>query len=217
MNRTHAWVAGAALSVAALGCSAVFAQTAPEANPGTVPRSTAAPPAAAEPSAATPGTAGNEDTGRVDRSATQRFINEAADSNLTEIAESRYAIAHSQSPEVKQFAQKMIHDHTMANDQLTMIAMAHGYGVPVAPSRHDELSLHRLEQAQGKRFNADYSTAQESDHREVITQFRRAAQDPRIAPPVRQFAQQTLPVLQDHLHMANQLVATEGGGNRPAG
>lgn len=217
MNRTHAWVAGVALSVAALGCSAVFAQSAAEANPGAVPRNTGAAPAAAEPSAATPGTAGNEDTGRLDRAATQSFITDAADANLAEIAEGRYALEHSRSPEVKQFAQKMIQDHTTANDQLTKIAMAHGYGVPVAPSRHDEAALQRLGQAHGKRFNAEYSTAQTSDHREVISMFRRAAQDPRIAPQVRQFAQQTLPVLQDHLRMANQLVATEGGGNRSAG
>ena len=217
MNRTHAWVAGAALSVAALGCGAVLAQNTPEANPGSVPRSVGAPPAAAEPSAATPGTVGDEATGRVDRAATQRFINEAADANLAEIAEAHYAVDHSRSSEVKQFARRMIHDHTMANDQLTMIAMAHGYAIPVAPSHHDEASLHRLEQAHGRRFNADYSTAQASDHREVISMFRRAAQDPRIAPSVRQFAQQTLPVLQDHLHMANQLVATEGGGNHRAG
>lgn len=215
MNRTYPWVAGAAaLGVAALGCGAVSAQTTAEPNPAQVTPGSGVSPAVAEPSAATPDSAGN---GRVDRAATQRFINEAADADLAEIAEARYAVDHSQSPEVKEFAQKMIHDHTMANDQLTMIAMAHGYATPLAPSHRDEASLHRLEQAHGKRFNADYSRAQESDHREVISMFRRAAQDPGIAPQVRHFAQQTLPTLQDHLRMANQLVAAEAGGNRSAG
>ena len=111
----------------------------------------------------------------------------------------------------------MIHDHKTANDRLTRIAMAHGYAMPVAPSRRDDESLRVLGRAHGQRFNADYSQAQQSDHREVIGVFRRAAQDPRIAPQVRQFAQQSLPVLQDHLRMANQLVATEASGNRSAG
>jgi putative membrane protein len=218
MDRSHAWVAGAvALSVAALGCGAAFAQTTADPNPGAVERSTGAPPAAAEPSAATPGTAGNEDSGRVDRAATQKFINQAAEAGLAEVAEGHYAVDHSQSPEVKQLAQKMIEDHTRANDQLTMIAMAHGYSVPLAPDHHDEASLHKLMQAHGRRFNVDYSKAQASDHREVVSMFRRAAQDPRIAPQVREFAQMTLPILQDHLHMANQLVATESGGNHSAG
>jgi putative membrane protein len=216
MNSTHAWVAGAAaLGIAALGCGAVSAQTTAEPNPAQVTPSTGVSSAVAEPSAATPRTDG--DSGRVDRAATQRFVNEAADANLAEIAAGHYAVEHSQSPEVNQFAQKMIHDHTVANDQLTMIAMAHGYGIPLAPSQRDEVSLKRLEQVHGRRFNADYSKAQESDHREVISMFRRAAQDPSIAPQVRQFAQQALPQLQDHLHMANQLVAAEAGGNRSAG
>jgi putative membrane protein len=218
MSRSHAWVAGAAaLSLAALGCGAAFAQSAAESNPGAVPRTTGAPPDAAEPSAATAGTAGNEATGRVDRSATQQFISQATASNLAEIAEARYALSYSQSAEVKQFAQTMIADHTRANDQLDMIAMAHGYATTVAQSRQDELSLHKLMQAHGKRFDADYSKAQASDHREVISLFRRAAQNPNIAPQVRRFAQMALPTLQDHLNMANQLVATEAGDNHSAG
>ena len=105
----------------------------------------------------------------------------------------------------------------MASQQLARIAMAQGYAAPVAPSHRDEASLKRLEQAHGRRFDTEYSRAQASDHREVISKFRRAEQDPRIAPAVREFARQTLPVLEDHLHMANQLVATEAGGNRSSG
>jgi len=218
MNSRHAWAAlAAAMGIAALSCNAVFAQTVAEPNPAAVPPGIGASPSAAEPSAATPGTVGNALTGQVDRALTQRFINEAADANLAEIAEARYAMAHSHSPMVMQFARKMLHDHTMANHQLMMIAMAHGYAIPLAPSRRDDESLRLLGRAHGQRFNAEYSKAQERDHREVLGVFRRAAQNARIAPQVRQFAQQSLPVLQDHLHMANQLVATEASGNHSAG
>jgi len=215
MNRARPWITGAAaLGIAALGCGAVSAQNAAEPNPSAVPAGTGVPATVAEPSAATPGTVGNQRSGRVDRAATQRFINQAAEADLAEIAGAHYAIGHSQIPEVKAFAQKMIADHTMANDQLTMIAMRHGYGIPRAPSQEDEASLRRLEQTRGQRFNTDYSQAEQSDHREVISQFRRAAQDPGIEPQVRQFAQQTLPILQDHLHMANQLVAAARGTHK---
>ena len=219
MNRSYAWVSGvAALGLAALGCTAAMAQNTPEANPAGVPPGTAAgSPQVAQPSAATPGTIGNEEQGRVDRAATQRFIDEAVHANLAEIAAGRYAAAHSQNPQVQQFAQKMIHDHAVANDRLTMIARAHGYATPLAPSHPDAASLQRLKQSHGRRFNADYARAQERDHTEVISLFRRAEQDARIAPAVRHFANQTLPILQDHLHMANQLVASEAGANHAAG
>jgi putative membrane protein len=111
----------------------------------------------------------------------------------------------------------MVHDHTDANNKLTMIAMAHGYSTPLQAGDAAQAALQRFQHQRGQRLNTAYSSAQEQNHREVISVFRRTAQNPRIAPELRQFAVQMLPALQDHLNMANQLVATEGGGNHSSG
>lgn len=151
------------------------------------------------------------------RAETQKFINEVGNSNRAEIAEAHYAIAHTQIDLVKQFAQKMIADDTHANDQLTMLAMAAGYTTPLGVSREDQALMARLELNHGAQFNAAYSRAQAADHREAVAIFKRAEQNPRIAPALRNFARMTLPVLEDHLRMANQLVASQASGNRSSG
>ncbi len=211
-----------ALCTAALGCGAVMAQPTGATNPAspdsaTAPSNAATSNNAAAPSAATPGLGRGGVNPGVSRTDTQTFINEAAYANLAEMAAARYAIAHSRSPLVKQFAQKMLHDHTKANDQLTTIAMAQGYTTPLGVSRQDRADLSRIEQRHGQPFNAAYSRSQEHAHQQVVALFKRAEQDPRIAPAVRNFAGMSLPMLQDHLNMSNQLVASEAGGNRRAG
>lgn len=204
------------LGIAALGCNAASAR--PVADPAAPPAASGSPADAAEPSAATPGTAGEQGIhAGISRKDTQQFVDAAVYANLAEVAAGRYALAHSQSPEVKQFAQQMIHDHTQANDRLTTIALSRGLRTPLGISPTDRTQMRRLEQQHGSRFNAAYSRAQDSDHREAVALFKRAEQNPRIDPAVRDFARQTLPVLEDHLRMANQLVATESGGNRSAG
>lgn len=212
MHSIHRGVTAGVIAacIAALGCGAVWAQ-----STASTPRGSSANDAAA-PSAATPGLEAGAPAG-VSRTRTQQFIDEAGYANRAEIAEANYAIAHTNSDLVKQFAQKMIADHTKANDQLTMIAMAQGYTTPLGVSHEDRASMARLELDHGRQFNAAYSRAQANDHREVVAMFKRAEQDPRIAPAVRNFARMTLPVLEDHLRMANQLVASQAAGNRTSG
>jgi len=111
----------------------------------------------------------------------------------------------------------MIHDHSMAEQQLEQIASTEGHAVPSTVSASDHAQMLRLQRNHGSRFNAAYSTAQERDHREVIAIFRQAEQDPRIAPALRRYARMTLPTLMEHLHMANQLMASGAGENRSAG
>jgi len=65
----------------------------------------------------------------------------------------------------------------------------------------------RLERDHGAAFDAAYASSQDSNHTGVVAQFKRAEQDRRLDPAV----------LEDHLQMANQLVASHAHGNRSAG
>lgn len=214
MHSIHRAVIAGAITVCAavLGCGAVMAQgQSDSATPAGSPAKDAA-----APSAATPGLEAGAPAG-VSRTETQKFINEVGYANRAEIALAHYAIMHTHSDLVKQFAQKMIADHTQANDRLTTIAMAHGYTTPLGVSREDRGALARLELNQGREFNAAYSRTQAGNQGEAVAMFKRAEQDPRIAPAVRGFARMRLPVLEDHLRMANQLVASQAQGNRSSG
>lgn len=155
-------------------------------------------------------------TDKVSKLETQHFIDEAAHANDSEIAEARYALEHSQSPEVKQFANKMIDDHTKADQQLMQIASNDGYKMPTGVSVKERASMKMMEKHHGAAFDEAYSKSQPSDHRKVIAMFKRATKNPHIASDVRNYAQMTLPVLEDHLNMATKLVASVGG-TRKAG
>jgi putative membrane protein len=189
----------AAAGIAALGCAGVGAQTPP------VP-----PAGSATTGEAQPGT-------QAQRQASQQFVDQAASANRAEIQEGRYVVNHTSSAAVRRFAQKMIHDHAMSLDQLKQIASSEGLKVPAGLSKKDRSSFDKLSHDNGARLDMVYSAAQERDHQQVIAKFRKAATESDLLPAIRDYASKTLPTLQEHLHMAQQLVATESKGNHSAG
>jgi predicted outer membrane protein len=60
----------------------------------------------------------------------QNFVDEAVWSGDKEVAMGRLALERSQNPTVRAFAQRMIHDHSRANDQLITIADNEGLSYP---------------------------------------------------------------------------------------
>lgn len=193
----------AAGAIMALACSAVTAQ--PPTNGDRVP-----------PTPAT-GAQGNIPQDPVSRDATQVFVTHAAQANRGEVEEAKYVMDHTKSQTVKDFAEKMVSDHTTALDQLKQIASTDGYTMPDGVDSKDQASLDRLKREQGARMNMAYSSDQEKDHREVISTFEEAAQNRQIAPAVRDYARISLPLLKEHLRMAQQLVASESNGHRKTG
>jgi len=155
--------------------------------------------------------------GQVNREATQTFVMQAAQANRAEIEEGKYVMDHTSNQTVKDFAEKMVSDHTTALDQLKQIASSDGYTMPNGVDSKDQAALDSLKQKQGARMNMAYSSDQEKDHREVISKFEAAAQNRQIAPAVRDYARISLPLLKEHLRMAQQLVASESSGHRKTG
>src|SRR5262249_46165610 len=58
------------------------------------------------------------------------FVQKAAIAGLAEVKMAKLAIDRAQAPEVKQFARKMLADHTKANTELKRIADKKGLQVP---------------------------------------------------------------------------------------
>jgi len=193
----------AAAATAALACGMAGAQT-------TTNGSAAQPAPAATTSATTPARQSDMTSGQISRHATQTFVTEAGEANRGEIEEAKYVMDHTQSQAVKDFAQKMLNDHTKALDQLEQLASADGYKMPSSVGLKDKATLAKLKHEKTARIDTTYSSDQEKDHREVISKFEQAEQNPEIAPAMRKYARTSLPVLKDHLRMAQQLVASEG-------
>lgn len=58
------------------------------------------------------------------------FLQTAAQENLAEIALGQLAIQMAESPEVKQFGEKMVQDHHMANQEIQHLASKEGVMLP---------------------------------------------------------------------------------------
>lgn len=129
-----------------------------------------------------------------------QFVRQAALANNAEIQLSQLALQRAESDEVKQYAQRMIKDHTQANTKLSQLARRKG----VEPPRPTELDAKhqairaQLEQLSGSEFDREYMRVMHEDHMQATLLFQsgsRQAQDR----DVKAFASTTLPRIQGHL------------------
>ena len=132
------------------------------------------------------------------------FAQHAASGGLAEVQTAQMAQQRSSSPQVKQFAQRMITDHTQANNELMQIGQQANLDLPTQPTGKDASAAQKLSGMNGTAFDQAYARDEVSDHEQDIALFRKEAnsgQDPSL----KAFAQKTLPILQQHLQLAQAL------------
>jgi putative membrane protein len=132
------------------------------------------------------------------------FARKAAQGGLGEVELGQLAQQRASSPDVKQFAQRMVTDHQQANAQLEAIATGKGVTMPKTIDPDQRKLRVRLEKENGTAFDRAYIRGMVQDHRKDVKLFQREAQSGKD-PELRSFAQQTLPILQEHLQMVQQI------------
>ncbi len=136
--------------------------------------------------------------------ADRQFAQQAASGGMAEIQTAQLAQQRASSPQVKQFANRMITDHTQANTELQQIADQANITLPSQPSTKDAAASAKLRALNGTAFDQAYAQEELRDHQQDVALFRKEAtsgQDPAL----KAYAQKTLPILQQHLQMAQQL------------
>lgn len=136
------------------------------------------------------------------------FINKAAQGNLMEVLAGKLATQRALDPAVKTFGEKMVSDHTAANEELKRLADVKQMPLADTVSPEEHAALGKLEGLNGTEFDKAYSKLMVKDHTDDISEFEKAfkkANDP----DVKTFAQQTLPTLRHHLMLANRLSSAE--------
>lgn len=149
----------------------------------------------------------------------REFMSNAARGNLAEIAAGHLAQKKSENEQVKSFGERMVSDHSAANDKLMALAQNLDVKLPDKPSRRAENRMKKLEGMSGTKFETAYAHDMIRDHRTDIEAFEREAEHG-TNPEVKQFAQTTLPTLKEHLSLAEQLPgehrAASAAGTPPA-
>lgn len=131
------------------------------------------------------------------------FVLDAAKGGLAEVELGKLAAERAQSDEVKKFAQRMVDDHTKANEQLKQIAERKSIKLPTDVDGKDKALMERLEKLNGPAFDRTYLNAMVNDHVKDVSEFKREASAGRD-PQVKSFAESTLPTLEEHLQQAKQ-------------
>jgi putative membrane protein len=130
---------------------------------------------------------------------TRVFLRRVAESNLFEIRKSQLALKRAKSPAVRDIAQLFVADHTAELGRLRALADRFGVRLPAQPNRMQRAQLALLGHLSGARFDRVWLHIQVLAHLQAIALYRFGARF--AAPPVREHAAATLPVLRHHLQL----------------
>ena len=134
----------------------------------------------------------------------KKFLQDAAMGGISQVAMGKLAAEKGSSDAVKQYGQKMVDDHSKANDELKQVAGAQSITIPDTLDSKHQSRIDKLSKLSGAAFDKAYTKAQVKDHEEDVRAFQDEAQNGNNA-AVKDFANKTLPTLQEHLTMAKDL------------
>ena len=135
---------------------------------------------------------------------TEDFIKEAATSDMLEIEAAKIAQQKGNADE-KKFAEQMITDHTKTSSELKgMVPAEMTSAIPPSLDDSSQKKLDKLRDAKPEDFASDYDPMQVSAHKDAVSLFERYAQGGENA-KLKDWAGKTLPALQHHLQMAEQM------------
>jgi len=136
-------------------------------------------------------------------SADNTFAMKAAQGGMAEVQLGQLAKDHAKSQAVKDFGDRMVTDHTKANDELKSIASKKGITLPTSIDAKDQATYDRLSKLNGAEFDRAYMADMVKDHQTDVAEFRRESQNGNDA-DLKEFAGKTLPTLQEHLSLAQK-------------
>jgi len=137
-------------------------------------------------------------------SADRKFVLNAGMGGMEEVELGRLATEHGASAEVKQFGQRMVDDHTKAGDQLKQVAAQKGVTLPAALDPKHQADMDKLSKLSGAEFDRAYMSMMVKDHKKDVKEFQDEANKGQDT-DVKGFASTTLPTLQEHLRMAEDV------------
>jgi putative membrane protein len=129
------------------------------------------------------------------------YMTMAASGDQFEIQSSQLALQRSSNPQLRQFAQMLITDHSNMSAQL--IAAAQGAGLtppPPALSAEHAAMLQQLQATPAASFDMAYRDAQVMAHQQALTLHQNYANGGDV-PALRTVASSAVPIIQNHLNM----------------
>jgi putative membrane protein len=141
-----------------------------------------------------------------------KFVTAATTSNMTEIKASQLAVDKTTDTDIKNVAQRMIDDHTKANDQLKTLAEGKGVTVPTEMSSSQQSEVDDLAKLSGTDFDKEYIKDMVKDHKDAVSWFQQYSgvdtsmiHKPADDVDLKEWARKTLPTIQEHMTMVEDI------------
>ncbi|HUB31296.1 MAG TPA: DUF4142 domain-containing protein [Terracidiphilus sp.] len=136
--------------------------------------------------------------------ADSQFVRKAMQGSDAEIKLGQLATEKASSPDVKQFGQRMVEDHTKLNEQMKPVAEQIGVSPLTTVSPKDQALEAKLETLSGDAFDKAYMSAMVKDHTKDLAEFRHEAKDGQST-AVKDAAEQGAHVIHEHLQLAEKV------------
>jgi putative membrane protein len=136
--------------------------------------------------------------------ADSKFAMTAAMGGMAEVEMGRLAAQKGASDEVRQFGQRMVDDHTKANEQLMQIMSSKGMTAMTALDAKHQMEMQKMSALSGDAFDRAYVKMMVKDHKKDVAEFQKESMRGADA-DIKSFATATLPTLQEHLQMIQRI------------
>ncbi|MBV8456865.1 MAG: DUF4142 domain-containing protein [Acetobacteraceae bacterium] len=144
----------------------------------------------------------------------RNFARAAAAGGLSEVELGQLAEHEGQSAAVRAFGERMVSDHSKANAQLKGLAATASIPLPTMPDAEHRMMREQLDNVHGAAFDLTYIRGQIIDHQQTAQLLEYeigSGQDEQL----KNFASQVLPIVMQHLEMAQDIDAHATGAAEP--
>jgi len=114
------------------------------------------------------------------------------------------AVSHATNADVKSSAQKLVDDHTKANQELEQFGTSHGVTATAEVEAKAKEAKERIMKLTGKSFDQAFVKQMVDDHTSTIKAFENESKNGTDT-DLKSWVDKTLPTLRDHLKMAQDL------------
>lgn len=135
------------------------------------------------------------------------FLEQAAENGHAEVSAGRLALTKARDPKVRDFAQRMVDEHTRAHDDLRTLASARQHQIPTEASTAQKGREMVIANVGDDSFDRRYLNQMGIEaYRTSIPLYEKTARESRD-PEVKAFASRQLPAMRQHMQDAQALKA----------
>ena len=134
----------------------------------------------------------------------QMFVRKALQGGMAEVQLGQLTLQKSNNDQVKQFAQRMIDDHTRLGEQMKPVAQQIGASEPNGVSKKDKATMAKLQALSWSAYDQAYIKDMVKDHKQDLSDFQTEASNGQDQ-TVKDAANQGSKVIAQHLQIIQQI------------